>query len=260
VIATLRTGKTLPWLFRRSLQRTRHIVANSRAARDRVIAQEKLSADRISVILNALVFPESTAITSDRQRTRDRFGATADTLVLLDVAMFRPEKNQIALVDIASRLPAEIPWQLWLAGDGPSLAACRSRAAALGLTARIHFPGWLADPSSLYLAADLAVHASHRESLSNFLIEAQTHGLPAVAYDALGVSETFIPGESGILVPTDDAVAFRSALQRLAAEPSLRSQMSACARSQARENFSTTKQINAYLELFQDLRHTPSTL
>ena len=254
VIATLRTGKPLPRLFRRSLHRTRHVVANSLAARDQVVARENIATDRISVIHNALVFPESTASADDRQTTRDRFGATPETVVMLDVAMFRPEKNQIALIDIASQLPSESPWQLWLAGEGSALAACRDRAASHGLAKRIHFPGWQADPTPLYLAADLAVHASRRESLSNFLIEAQAHGLPAVAYDALGVSETFIPTQTGLVIPMDDAVSFRSALLRLISDPSRRAEMSAQARMHASENFSTAKQIEKYLELFSDLQ------
>lgn len=260
VISTLRTGKALPWLFRKSLQTTRHIVANSRAAREQAIAQNALAPERISVVHNALVFAESTPDLASRAQTRAQFGATADTLVLLDVAMFRPEKNQIALVDIASHLPPDLPWQLWLAGDGPARAACRDRVAALGLTARIHFPGWLADPTPLYHAADLAVHASHRESLSNFLIEAQAHGLPAIAYDALGVSETFLPAESGILIPTDDSDSFRSAILRLTTDHDLRQRMATRALSHARENFSTATQINAYLELFSRLRSSSSQL
>lgn len=253
VISTLRTGKSLPWLFRKSLQSTRHIIANSHAARDQASQRHAISSERISVIHNALVFPESTAQSESRSSTRERFGATADTLVLLDVAMFRPEKNQIALVDIASHLPPDLPWQLWLAGDGPALAACRARVASLGLTSRIHFPGWLKDPTNLYAAADIAVHASHRESLSNFLIEAQAHGLPAIAYDALGVSETFIPEETGILIPTDDAESFQAAIIRLAHNSDIRSRMSTRARTHARESFSTTSQIKTYLDLFSRL-------
>ena len=261
VVSTLRTGKSLPWLFRKSLQSTRHIIANSHAARDQAASRHALASDRISVIHNALVFAESPAVASPagRLQTRAQFGATADTLVMLDVAMFRPEKNQIALIDIASRLPPDLPWQLWLVGDGPALTACRNRAAALGLTDRIHFPGWQSDPSPLYAAADLAVHASHRESLSNFLIEAQAHGLPAVAYDALGVSETFIPDQTGVLIPTDDAAAFQAAIIRLAQAPELRGKMAAAARIHARQNFSTASQINAYLDLFSRINASTSS-
>jgi len=253
VISTLRTGKSLPWLLKKSLQTTRHVIANSHAARDQASQRHAIAPERISVIHNALVFPPATAQPETRSITRERFGATADTLVLLDVAMFRPEKNQIALVDIASRLPPDLPWQLWLAGDGPALATCRARAVALGLSSKIHFPGWLKNPGSLYAAADIAVHASHRESLSNFLIEAQAHGLPAIAYDALGVSETFIPEETGILIPTDDSNRFQSAILRLAHNSVLRGHMSARARTHALANFSTATQIKAYLDLFLQL-------
>ena len=37
VIGTMRTGKSLPFLFRRSLRRVRHVVANSHAARQALI-------------------------------------------------------------------------------------------------------------------------------------------------------------------------------------------------------------------------------
>ena len=42
--------------------------------------------------------------------------------------MFRPEKNQRALLEIAAGLPGDWDWRLWLAGEGPERAPCeRSR-------------------------------------------------------------------------------------------------------------------------------------
>src|SRR6202012_2173488 len=57
VIATMRTGKDLPWLFRRSLQRVRHVVANSVAAHHVLVAGYYVPASKVTVIRNALVFP-----------------------------------------------------------------------------------------------------------------------------------------------------------------------------------------------------------
>ena len=51
--------------------------------------------------------------------------------MLACVAMFRREKNQQELVEIAAGLPPGLDWQLWLAGEGPELAACRALAARL---------------------------------------------------------------------------------------------------------------------------------
>lgn len=251
VIGTLRTGRPLPWLYRRSLRRVRHVVANSREA----AVLGRLHTPRLSVIHNALVFPDMPADTTNgmRERLRQQHGARADTLVLLCVAMFRPGKNQRVLIDLVSQLPADLDWQLWLAGDGPEAASCAAAIERSPHRARLRMLGWVADPTPLYTAADIAVHASQRESLSNFLIEAQAHGLPAVAYDALGISETFVPDVSGFLIPRDDAAGFRQALLQLLRDPVQRATMADAARRHARESFSAARQINTYLNLFTSL-------
>ena len=62
VIATMRTGKKLPWLFRRSLRLARHVVANSRESQDTLCRQYGIVRDKISVIHNSLVFPPEAAL------------------------------------------------------------------------------------------------------------------------------------------------------------------------------------------------------
>jgi glycosyltransferase involved in cell wall biosynthesis len=275
VVATMRTGKALPWLFRRSLRRVRHVVANSREARETLIAQYGLSVERVSVIHNSLVFPataarsgRTSASAAEREsvpppaRTalRAQHGAGDTTTVLLCVAMFRPEKNQRALIEIAAGLPADLDWQLWLAGDGPERAACERLAARPNPAAhRIKFLGWQADPTPLYAAADIAVHASGSESLSNFLIEAQAHGLAAVAYCTQGIAECFVPGDTGFVIPRDDPASFRARLAALAGEDAAaRHARSARAQAYARATFDPSRQEVAYLELFSKLVAAPT--
>jgi glycosyltransferase involved in cell wall biosynthesis len=261
VIATMRTGKKLPWLFRRSLRRVAHIVANSREARETLVARHAVSPDRISVIYNSLVFsaeafsPETTAQASAKPaELREKFGAGSATTVLLCVAMFRPEKNQRELVEIVDGLPRDADWQLWLAGEGPARAACEQLVAEKKLAARVKFLGLQRDPSPLYRAADLAVHASWSEALSNFLIEAQAHGLPAVAFAAQGIAECFVPERTGWVIPRGDHAAFRAALTRLMAlNESERAAMGDAAARYARTTFDPQRQVAAYLELFQKL-------
>jgi glycosyltransferase involved in cell wall biosynthesis len=251
VIGTLRTGKTLPWLFRRSLRAVHHIVANSRAAHTALVKIHALPAAKITVIPNSLVFPAATTATTGRNHPlRTAHGADARTTVMLDVAMFRPEKNQRELIAIAAGLPAGFPWQLWLAGDGPARAGCESFAAELGLAERVKFLGFQRAPAPLYAAADLAVHASRSESLSNFLIEAQAHGLPAVAYAAQGIDECFIPGDTGVSIPFGNHQAFLSAIRRFADRDPQRMQR---ARDFARRTFDPARQVQAYLDLFTNL-------
>lgn len=255
VVATMRTGKRLPWLFRRSLQAVTHLVANSADAKATLVRDHRVPADRISVIYNGLVFPEAATLPAgEREAVRARHGATNATSVLLSVAMFRPEKGQADLLTTAARLPKTFDWQLWLAGDGPALAHCRQLATTLGLNNRVRFLGWHANPAPLYAAADIAVHASSSEALSNFLIEAQAHGLPAVAYDAQGIGECFLPNDTGHVIVRGDTAAFIDAVSRLASRtPEERDAQSERARRFARERFDPAYQARSYITLFSRL-------
>jgi glycosyltransferase involved in cell wall biosynthesis len=258
VIATMRTGKPLPRLFRRSLGRVRHVVANSRDALETLVARYAVPAERISVIRNSLVFPAPAGPERAAALRRD-LGATVTTQVLLCVAMFRPEKNQRELIEIVAALPRDTDWQLWLPGDGPARVECEKLVAAKNLGAHVRFPGFQRDPSAFYAAADVAVHASSSESLSNFLIEAQAHGLPAVAFQAQGIGESFLSGETGWEIARGDHEAFHAALVRLMSEPrDSRQRRAAAARDFARTNFDPQRQIAAYLELFDTLRQRPA--
>ena len=259
VVATMRTGKSLPWLFRHSLRTSTHIVANSRDARDTLIGRLHLGSNRISVIYNSLVFPATHSTTTvARDVLRAQHGAGPTTKVLLCVAMFRPEKNQRELSEIAANLPECLDWQLWLAGDGPARADCEKLVAQKNLGTRVKFPGFQRDPTPLYRAADLAVHASSSEALSNFLIEGQAHGLLAVAFEAQGIRECFVPGRTGWTIPRGDRSAFRATLSRRISEPqTAHDERAADARAFARTTFDPTRQFAAYLELFQRLTNRP---
>jgi glycosyltransferase involved in cell wall biosynthesis len=249
VVATMRTGKPLPASFRRGLADVAHVVANSAESAARLTREHAVPPTKISVIHNALVFAPADDHAAEAGRPlRAKFGATPDTVVLLCVGMFRPEKNQAALIRLASRMRAP-DWQLWLVGDGPELDSCRRLAASLGLAERVRFPGFLSDPAAAYRSA----LASRAESLSNFLIEAQAHGLPCVAAEAGGVRECCLPGVTGDIAPADDQEAFLAALRGWM-DPERRRHAAPLARAFAREAFHPARQAGAYLKRFDHLR------
>mgnify|MGYP001164685689 CR=1 FL=1 len=251
VIATLRTGKSLPWLFRRSLRRVAHVVANSEDSRDLLHSAHHVPPERVSVIHNALVFPPAaTRVTEPAEHPlRQREGAGAGSLVMVWVGMFRPEKNQRELIEIVSQLPRDASWQVWFAGDGVTQPRCVDLVKQKGLSDRVKFFGFQEDPSELYRAADLAVLTSTRESLSNFLIESHAHGLPSVAYDVTGAREC-----GGIVVPRGDQSAFLATISRFLDDRVALQSESARVRAYAQAHFSPERQTAAYLELFARLR------
>jgi glycosyltransferase involved in cell wall biosynthesis len=252
VVATLRAGAHRPHLYYSSVRRAAHLVANSHEAADALVTLHGLDPSHLSVIHNSLVFPASSRARDSELRAR--LGAAAGTTVLLSVAMFRPAKNQKALLEIAAGLPPDWDWQLWFLGEGPERERCQQLAERLGLGARVRFLGFQADPDPYYRAADIAVHASREEALSNFLIEAQAHGLPVVAWQALGIRECFIGGRTGWVLPQGDQAGFRAALARLAADtPEEREVRATEARAFARSSFDSPTQVAAYAGLFGSL-------
>jgi glycosyltransferase involved in cell wall biosynthesis len=252
VICTMRTGKELPYLFVRSLRLCRHVVANSHVAKRVLTDQYDISAGKITVIHNPIL--RFTDATAPRNLALRRYhGANPSTTVLLNVAMFRLGKNQRELIEICAKLPGYLDWQLWLAGEGPTRKKCESLAHDLGLGARVKFLGYQPNPTPLYHAADIAVLASQTESLSNFLIETQIHGVPAVAYDVVGVGECFAPDRSGYLIANRDQPGFVSAIDRLIREPALRKRFSDHGRQHAAAHFVPEHQMQAHLNLFRDL-------
>ncbi|HEY1764849.1 MAG TPA: glycosyltransferase [Opitutaceae bacterium] len=253
VIASLRAGGRLPDLYYKSTRQASHLVTNSQEAADLLVSAHGFASGKVSVIRNALLLPAASGLRSDRFRAR--YGAGPETAVLVSVGMFRPEKNQRALIEIAAGLPSTWDWGLWLVGDGPERKACEGLAIRLGLSPRVRFVGYQADPTPFVGSADIAVHASREEALSNALIEAQALGLPAVAYQALGVGECLVAGRTGFVVAQGDAGAFRAALARLAADtPQERTERAAEARSFAREAFDRARQVRTYLDLFASLQ------
>lgn len=248
LVSTFRTGKKIPFLYKKALRQSDYIAANSAEAIRRLKTVHGIDRPENSgVIYNGCIRDFETTIPPLKA------GSTVTDFHMVCVSMFRPEKKQIRLIQLCQQLPPEIDWSLTLAGDGPALADCKREAENSGLSKRIHFPGLLKDPRSLYAAADLAVHASESESLPNFLVEAQMAGLPVVAYDTGGVGECFIEGKSGYLIAPGDQSSFLRSIKELAENQSLRLQMSQAARDYAGLHFTSDAQLLAYQKLFSKL-------
>ncbi|MEZ5278300.1 MAG: glycosyltransferase [Opitutaceae bacterium] len=244
LVATFRTGKWMSPFYRWSLKNATGIIVNSRYALERVIREARVPSDRIALVPNPVLLNHSRRpIGMMRQSLREQAGAGDETVVLISCAQFRPEKNQIGLVEMVARLPAEPDWQLWLMGTGKTEKAVRARVQALGLEARIRFPGFQMDPSPWINAADIGVRASRSDSLSNFLIEAQWLGLPVVTTDVGGAGECMVQGESGWITPIDDLEAFGHAVRRLIVDPGLREKAGKAGQVFAHQHFEPEAQF-----------------
>lgn len=248
VVGTLRTGKNLFPLHHWSMGAVRGVLANSnwwaRRMRERGIPE-----GRVHVVHNSVLLERGENEAAEaRARMRGEHGVPADTTLFLNIATFRRGKRHVDLLRVMRGLREAHPalaWRLWLVGDGPERRRCERWVAENGLGTRVRFFGFSADPLPYYSAADIAVSTSLEDSLPNFLIEAQTMGLPVVAFDCRGTAECCDPGVSGFIFPPGGFSAFREQCARLALDPSVRRRAGEAAIPFARQRFAPVPQAEA---------------
>jgi len=161
------------------------------------------------------------------------------------------QKGLDVLLDALAQLTA-LPWRLTIVGDGSQRATLQQQALCLGLAQRITFSGWLDKEAILayYRTADVFVFPSRHEGMPNAVLEAMASGLAVVATRIAGNEELIVNGESGLLVPVDDANALAAALQPLLLEAALRRNMGAAARRRVEEHYSWRSAALQYRQLF----------
>ncbi len=113
-----------------------------------------------------------------------------------------------------------------------------AEAASWNSEPGIKWLGHVGDISGLWARAHIAVLPSRREGLPLSLLEAAACGRAMVATDVPGCREIVIPGETGLLVPVDNAPALADAASRLLREPQLRARYAAAARRLVVQKFS----------------------
>ena len=157
---------------------------------------------------------------------REQNGIAEDAFVLIFAAEYNRNKNQAMLLRAVSLLKDSIPdIMLLLPGEGPLLAEYERLAAELNIAGHVRFLGYRTDMDTLLASADIAVSSSRREGLGINLVEAMLSGLPVVATRIRGHADIVQDGETGFLVPPDDAPAMAEKLLMLYHSPQLRREM-----------------------------------
>ena len=156
-----------------------------------------------------------------------------DTAIVLHVGRLAPEKNLDVLADAWRMVYGTLGQRVTfaLAGDGPLSRRLRSRlpfARQIGFVDRETL-------ATLYASADICVLPSRTETCGLVALEAMASGLAVVAADAGGLKESVRHGETGLLVPPHDSLAFVDAMVDLVVHPLERREFGAAARRAALE-------------------------
>jgi glycosyltransferase involved in cell wall biosynthesis len=219
------------------------LIANTPDLRDWLV-QQGWPAGRVRYLPNFVDATPAPAI------ARAEFGTPDGAVLALALGRLHPNKGFDVLLAALARLPAV---HLWLAGEGPEENALRARATALGLDARVRFLGWRRDVAALLAAADMLVCPSRHEPLGNVVIEAWAHRRPVIAAASQGPRQLLADGQSGILVPVDDAVALADAMAALAADPARAAALAEAGRRAYEAGYTEAAVAGAYVDFLAGL-------
>lgn len=170
--------------------------------------------------------------------------------VIGTVSRVGPHKGTDLIVRVLPTLPNA---RAVVVGDGPGLEELRALARELGVSSRLETPGFEPSPRWRLETFDVFVLPTRAEaSLPLAIIEAMLAELPIVATRLDSIAESFLEGETGILIPLGDLDALGVALGRLIADPELRARMGARARAFAAERYDMQRMTGAYESLYRE--------
>lgn len=224
---------------------TDSIVAISGATKLSLARYEFIPEKRVKVIYNGIkaldVEPGAAA------NLRRELGVAESELVLGTVARLDPVKNQTLMIDAFAVLLEERPNStLLMVGDGPDRRLLEQKAKGLGIDRKVIFTGFKPEPGKYLAAMDLFLLSSHTEGTSMTLLEAMSLGIPAIATRVGGTPEIIIHGETGLLTEPGRVQSFANAIKQLAADQTLREQLSRESTKTFVRAFSQERMIDSY--------------
>ena len=226
-----------------ALQAAQHVFTNKRG--DFVNLNRLLPENRFSYIRPGIEPKDFEFDASARTELREHW-QVGDEPVLVSAAMFRADvktQSLIWLIKTCGELfTAGRRFFLVIAGDG-------KEKTRLENTAREHLPGRVRFVGRIqrlgmyrfYSAGDVFAYPGINESLGMAFLEAQSCGLPVVAFDNAGVPEVVKNRQTGFLPPMYSRRSFMEAIDVLLRDAEQRRQMGRAASRYIRQSHDLNK-------------------
>jgi glycosyltransferase involved in cell wall biosynthesis len=206
---------------RRTAARAAHIIADSQATADDVLALLKVPQERITVVplgVSAAFHPAPAEAI-----VRARVQYQLPPRYFLYAGTIEPRKNLERLIAAFDHVAHTFDLDLVIAGRGGwHTRPVEAAAAAARHRARIHFPGYIAeeDLPAVLSAAHAFLWPSLFEGFGLPVLEAMACGTPVLTASVSSLPE--VAGDAALLVNPRDMIALAEAIKTLAADAALR--------------------------------------
>lgn len=221
---------------------TSHVITVSEFDRDLALSNNIVSTKKITAVHNGMLEmpyapPENQDLTKNVR--------------LIMVARFGAQKDHDTLLRALATLK-DLNWTLDLIGGGDN-----SDAGALvdefKLNEKVRFLGEREDIPTCLANSDVYCLISHWEGFPRSILEAMRAGLPVIATDVAGVTESVIDGKTGFCPPHKDVEALATKIKYLIENPKKITQMGDAGRKRFDAHFTFDKMANKTLGIYDDI-------
>lgn len=235
------------WLQMRAFRRFDAVAAVS-APIAAALVRHGVRPDRVHTIPNAWAGDVDFL---DRDAARRELGLPLDEPILGWMGRLIGAKGGDVFLRALARLGPNAP-RAALIGHGPEREALERLAAELGLSARVHFTGEVAEGARYLRAFDAFVLSSRTEGTPIVLFEAIAAGLPAVVTRVGGVPDV-VGEQEALLVDSEDEVGLSAAIEGVLADSVAATERASRARTGLNERFGLEPWLDRYEALYRSL-------
>jgi glycosyltransferase involved in cell wall biosynthesis len=192
--------------------------------------------------------------------------AAPDTIRVGLLATFARWKGHEIFLRALSLVDPELPLRGYIIGDAlyqtdgsqSSIEELKTIVARWGVSDRVGFTGFVAEPAAAIRALDIVVHASTQpEPFGLVIVEAMACGRAVIVSDAGGAAELIQTkngmGPNALSFTPGDAAQLAQRITQLAVDPKLREQLGAAGRATATERFNRTRFAQELVPIYRSL-------
>lgn len=234
--------RLLRFLFRRAAG----FIAVSEEARQDLIINFQVPADRVRTIYNGLDLGEISAKSGEPLNEFEQQLIVPGYCHFVAVGRLSEQKHFSLLIKAFRKVRDEVPCRLLILGEGEQRTELEELVRQLNLNEDVVLMGWRENPFRIMRAADIFVLSSLYEGFPNVLLEAMAVGLPVISTKCpSGPAELLEEGEFGVLVPPDNVYALAHEMRKMAEDKAFRAHMAARAQERVRD-FSLQRMIGQF--------------
>jgi glycosyltransferase involved in cell wall biosynthesis len=179
---------------------------------------------------------------------------------ILSVGRLVPFKGFDQLIDACAELVRRnLDFTCEIIGDGPECDRLQTKIESHQLKSRVALLGSLPREAvfekmracDIFALASTVDRNGASDVFPTVILEAMAAARPVVSTQLAGIPESVVHGETGMLVPPSNTIAFTEALAQLIVDPVLRQQYGSAGRAHVEQNFAIDKTITPLRQLLQ---------